>query len=40
MSSYAKCLEAVSLCIHSKGPKMTYKAAVTYMHKSEDFHQK
>lgn len=37
---YAKRFEAVFLCTHSKGPKMSYKAAAKYMHKSEDFVRK
>lgn len=37
---YAKRFEAVFLCTHSKEPKMSYKTATKYMHKSEDFVRK
>jgi len=39
-AAYASCCtkyEAVFLCTHPKGPKMSFSAAARYMKKSKDF---
>lgn len=36
-AAYLKRYEAVFLCIHPKGPKVSITGAATYMHKSEGF---
>lgn len=36
-TTYVKRFEAVFLCAHLKGPKMSYKTAAQYMKKSEAF---